>query len=149
MEELPVLIFFSKPGCPACLLFKPHWEELRSRLHGRANMVRFECETPDKIPPAFRHFIQYYPTILLAGPYSYYRIYTKDGKINQVDDNANYKIKAKKWGIIESTGEYEGVAPTAGNVMNFFEAWQNRIKSFDEPTPPKNFSRNPYSRSFY
>lgn len=39
----PVVVFFSKPGCPACGNVHPHMERLRESYEGRADVLL--CDT--------------------------------------------------------------------------------------------------------
>jgi hypothetical protein len=146
--NLPVLIYLAKDTCPACVNYNNEWEEVKEELDGRARFVKFICHPgmPGRnIPPVFNHYFQpdgWFPTVLLAGPKSYFRAFTPDDKINEDEYSDNYTIRAKKFNSIETPSGYEygGRPNSADNTILWFNQIVNTVPQYDERTPPRKFS---------
>lgn len=141
--DAPVLIYISKPGCPACIAFKSQWQTLINQLGKSVRMVQFECAKQQDIPPQLRVYTNVFPTIILAGPKSYYKIFNPDDSINQNIFNANgtmkpeyqsYTIKAEKFNAVKTSRGYEmGRTPhTAPNVADWLNLTIPKVSSYDD-----------------
>ena len=141
--DLPVLIYISKPGCPACLAFESQWKAIINQLGRRARLVKFQCSSLAEIPPPVRIYTNVYPTIILAGPKSYFRVFTPEDQPNEVDYKEDYVIKAEKFNAVKTARGYEpaGRPHTASNVMDWFNLMAPTVPSYDEPTPPSRYAQ--------
>lgn len=116
----PVLIYIAKEGCPACIAFQPEWEKIKQRLRGKAHFVKFVCDPPRVvIPSCLAKYATWYPSIILAGPKSYYKKYTHDDRVLPCD---GHTIKAKKYNAVETSYgyEYAGRPNNADNVVMWY-----------------------------
>ena len=147
--NLPVLIYFSKDHCPACTYYNDEWEKVKTQLDGKARFVKFKCDpgAPGKnIPPVFNKYFQpqggWFPTIMLAGPKSYFRAFTPDDKVNNEEYSNEYTVKAKPFNRIETPlgYDYAGRPNTADNTILWFNQIVNTVPEYDEKTPPHKFS---------
>jgi len=136
--SLPILIYLSRTGCPACMAFEPHWEKIKHELNGRVRFVKFVCDSSRKTCPGLQKYADWFPSIILAGPKSYFRVFTADDKINNVDYSGSYEIKGLKFNAIKtSTGyEYAGRANTSSTVIPWFNRVVDKIPQIDESTLP-------------
>lgn len=140
--NLPVVIYISKAGCPACVSFDPEWSKIKQQLQGKARLVKFVCDYERFPPPCLARYSSWFPSIICVGPKSYYRIYTPNDQINQRDYSSNYEFKAKKFNAVEQTNpatgqtvfEFSGRPNNAANFMTWFNRLD--VASFDETTPP-------------
>lgn len=141
--NLPVLIYIAKEHCPACIRYQPEWEEVKRRLNGRARFVKFNCDPPYvNVPPCLAKYGTWFPSIILAGPNSYFREYTPDDQVNKIDHRDGYTIKAKKYNAVETASgyQYAGRGNTADGTVMWFNQVVNNVLNNDEPTPPQIFS---------
>src|SRR3990170_7436118 len=95
--NLPVVIYISKVGCPACVGFEKEWSEIKRQLSGKARTVKFVCDSNLYPPPCIGKYAGWFPSLICAGPKSYYRIYTPTDQVNQRDYSPDYELKAKKF----------------------------------------------------
>ena len=147
--NLPVLIYIAKDTCPACVDYDEEWEKVKEQLNGRARFVKFTCHpgvSGKNIPPVFNRYFQpqgkgVFPTIILAGPKSYFRAFTPDDKVNDDEYSDHYTVHAKKFNAVEIPGgyEYAGRPNTADNTVLWFNQIVNTIPQYDEITPPRKF----------
>jgi hypothetical protein len=139
--DLPVLIYISKPGCPACMAFETQWKAVISQLNKRARLVKFQCSSLTEIPPPLRIYTNVYPTVILAGPKSYFRVFTPDDQPNEVDYNESYVIKAEKFNAVKTESGYQqgGRPYTASTVIDWFNLVAPTVPNYDEPTPPSRY----------
>jgi len=142
--SMPVLIYLSKSGCPACRYFDSHWEKIKQKLAGKARFVKFVCNEFRQACPGLQSYATWYPSILLAGPKSYFRVFTPDDKLNEVDYSGSYEIKGIKFNAVKTTNgfEYGGRPNTADGVIAWFNRVVDRIPQLDEPTLPKRYQKN-------
>lgn len=140
--SIPVLIYLSKNGCPACKAFEPHWEKIKQRLNGKTRFVKFMCDEHRHACPGLQKYAGWYPSIILAGPKSYFRIFTADDKVNEVDYSNSYEIKALKFNAVEEGDEfkYGGRPNTADGVVSWFNRVADRISQIDETTLPRRYN---------
>lgn len=140
MTDLPVLIYIAKGSCPACTVFNTEWEKLGQMLKGKARLVKFACQpgTPGgNIPPVFNKYFQpkgWYPTILLAGPNSYFKAFTPDDKVNIAQYSDSYTVRARKFNSVEIPNgyEYAGRPNNADNIFMWFNQVAPTIRDYDE-----------------
>lgn len=143
--NLPVLIYVAKKGCPACVYYDTQWTEVKERLRGLARFVKFTCD-PNvagmNIPPPLEYYVTWFPTILIAGPKSYFRIFTPDDKVNEDEYSDNYTIRAKKFNAVQTDKgfEFAGRGNTADATIMWFNQIVNTVSQFDEPLPPRRFA---------
>jgi hypothetical protein len=147
--NLPILVYISKESCPACVRYNEEWEKIKTQLNGKARFVKFNCQPGQpgrNIPPVFNKYFQpqgngVFPTILLAGPNSYFRAFTPDDKVNINEYSDQYTIKAKKFNSVEIPGgyEYAGRPNTADNTVNWFNQIVNTVPEYDEKIPSRLF----------
>src|SRR3990167_6936139 len=133
---IPVLIYLSKNGCPACKSFEQHWEKIKQRLIGKVRFVKFTCDLNRQACPCLRKYTTWYPSIILAGPKSYFRVFTADDKVNEIDYSDQYEIKALKFNAVKKSDgfEYAGRPNTADGVISWFNRVSDQIIQIDEPT---------------
>jgi len=96
MAELPVLIYVGKQNCPGCLKYNPEWEDIVQRLHGKARLVKFTCTNQLPPPPPIDPYVEFFPTVLLAAPRSYFKCFTQNDQINYDQCMSGYVIKGIK-----------------------------------------------------
>ena len=140
----PVLIYISKAGCPACQDFEPEWKKLIQNPQVKQNftLVKFICDKQTPPPPNLAEYVGWFPQVLLAGPKSYYRIFTHDDQINQVDYADDYVIKAKQCNSVETSQgtKFAGRAYTENLVLAWLSTVANQVPEFDEMTPPSRYA---------
>lgn len=147
--NLPVLIYLAKNNCPACIRYEPEWEEVKRRLNGRARFVKFNINAPySNTPTSLAKYATWFPSIILAGPKSYFREFTPNDQINTVDHRDGYTIKAKKYNAVETSSGYQygGRENTADGTVMWFNQISNTVPDYDETDIPKIFSVN---QNFY
>lgn len=139
--NLPVLIYISKEGCPACSHFDAEWGKIKNNLSGKARFVKFVTTANLGPPPALLKYSGWFPSVVLAGPKSYFRVFTDDDKINDIDYDGNYVIKAKKFNAAEENGTFVfgGRPNTANSVETWFSQVSPTVREYDEKTPPKRY----------
>lgn len=148
--NLPVLIYLAKDPCPACSSYNGEWEKVKKQLAGKARFVKFTCKPGHpggNVPPPFSKYFEgpnggWFPTILVAGPKSYFRIFTSDDKVNDDEYSDKYTIKAKKFNAVEVAGGYEygGRPNTVDNTIVWFDQVAPTVSQYDEQTPPRKFA---------
>lgn len=143
--DLPVLIYIAKYRCPACVNFEKEWEQVKQKLQGRARFVKFNCYDQGRDlppPPVLDLYSSWFPSIVLAGPKSYYRCFTNDDRINTEEYSDKYTIKGIKFNAVKTNSGYEfgGRPNSADSVVNWFNQVVNTIPSIDESTPPRKYS---------
>lgn len=142
--KTPILIYISKEKCPACNKFKSEWDIIRNALKDKVHCINFHIdpERNQMIPKVLTKPYIYYPTVILAGPKSYYRCYTPDDKINVYGWNENYTIKGIRFGVVEQNGIYEwsGRYPTAKTILDWFEKVSPQIPLIDESEFPPGYN---------
>lgn len=139
--NIPVLIYVSKEGCGGCKNFTPQWEIVKEKLKGRARFVKFVCNN-EKMP--FPNILKYcitVPTVMMAGPKSYFKIFTDDDKVNEIDYDSKYVIKGLKYNAVEVNGKFEdlGRQYTAEGVLIWFQQNVDKITKMDEIEIPKRY----------
>lgn len=145
--NLPVLIYIAKDTCPACHSYNGEWEKVKEQLNGKARFVKFMCHPGNPgmdIPPVFDEYFKpdgWFPTILLAGPKSYFRAFTPDDKVNTDEYSDKYTIRAKIFNRVEipSGYDYAGRPNSADNTVMWFNQLSDSVPQYDEQTPPKRF----------
>ncbi len=145
--DLPVLIYISKYRCPACDHFKKEWEQTKQKLAGRARFVQFACWDQGKDlppPPVLDQYSGWFPSIVLAGPKSYYRCFNPDDQINTAEYSNSYTIKGIKFNAVKTNDGYEfgGRPNTAEAISNWFNQVVGTIPSIDEATMPSGYSNS-------
>jgi hypothetical protein len=143
--DLPVLIYLAKDPCPACTFYNGEWEKTKQQLQGKARFVKFTCKPGmpgGNVPPPLAKYGTWFPSLILAGPKSYFRIFTPDDKVNDDEYSDQYAIKGKKFNAVEtSTGyEFAGRTNTADNTVMWFNQIASTIPQYDERTPPRKFA---------
>lgn len=147
MEEnldLPVLIYGAREGCGACKFFEPEWQQLCRQLQGKTRLVKFHCDHRNPPPEPLKRYFTWFPSVILAGPKSYFRCFTPDDQINEDEFSNNYTIKARKFNATEGPNgfQFAGNNNTAQNVIDWFQKVAPTVQSYDESSPPR---RYPYS----
>ena len=146
--SLPVLIYISKQNCPGCLFYNNEWEKVKQQLNGRARFVKFTCypgpssdPNSKNIPPPLAKYGTWFPSIILAGPKSYFKCFTPDDQINTDEYSNDYIIKAKKFNAVETNDEYEfaGRPNNADQTVMWFNQIVNSVSEYDDVTPPKKY----------
>jgi len=139
--NLPVLIYISKQGCPACTFFNKQWDLLKTQLSGKARLVKFVCDASHPPPPALRKYSGWFPSVILAGPKSYFRIFTPDDQINTMDYSDEYEIRAQKFNAVETSNgfEFAGRPNTSEAVMTWFINIAPTVSEYHESAPPSQF----------
>lgn len=148
--NLPVLIYFGKESCPACIFYNKEWDKVKSMINGKARFVKFTCNPGvygRNVPPVFNKYFQpedkgWFPAVILAGPKSYFRAFTPDDKVNNEEYSDEYTVRAKKFNSVEipSGYEYAGRPNTAENTVMWFNQIVDTVQEYDEKTPPRKFS---------
>ena len=143
--NLPVLIYLAEDPCPACSFYNGEWEKVKKQLDGKARFVKFICKPGQpggNVPPPLAKYGSWFPSIVLAGPKSYFRMFTPDDKVNEDEYSDQYTIKGKKFNAVETASGYEfGARPnTADNTIMWFDQVAPTVPQYDEPTPPRNFA---------
>lgn len=135
----PVLMYISREGCGGCKLFNPQWEIVKQKLSGRARFVKFVCSNEKQPFPNIRKYCPTVPSLVLAGPKSYFRVFTVDDKVNEAEYNPNYVIKGIKFNAVEKGTTYENLGRpyTAEGVLLWFDQQVNKIPHLDETIIPK------------
>lgn len=67
-NNLPSLLFFFNPGCPACINTKPHWDNLKFKLKSSNklfNILDFNLAEPANNSLSYLFKIEYIPTIIM------------------------------------------------------------------------------------
>lgn len=141
MSNQPVIIYLAKDGCPACVKTDPEWKKVVSQLGNKFNMIEFTCYRMGESlppPPCLEKYTQWFPTILMAGPNSYYRCFTVDDKINTVDYSPDYIIKAIPMNAVETASgyEYTGHPYSADYIVDWINRTLPKIKQLDDPRLP-------------
>ena len=141
--RLPVLIYGAKERCGACGSYDHEWEEIKRRLGGRARFVKFLTTKDRPPPPPLARYMTWYPSLILAGPKSYFRCFTPDDQVNTQEYSPHYTIRAKKFNAVETADgfEYAYGDNTADNTINWFNQVAPTVAQYDEPTPPRTYSR--------
>lgn len=132
---LPVLIYIAKDKCPACIHYASEWEDVITKLNGRARMVKIVCYPQGQNlppPPPLKLYVQAFPTIFLAGPRSYFRCFTPDDQINYDQYADDYIIKGIK---METLGRRD-----AESTVEWFNQVVSTIDQLDEPIPPRRYA---------
>src|SRR5579875_1028003 len=139
--KLPILIYISKDGCGACEMFNNEWDKIKMDLKNRAVFVRFKCTNEKKPPSCLAKYVLWFPCIVLAGPKSYFRCFTHNDKINEVDYDPNYTIKGKQFNAVESNGQivFAGRNNNRDTVVNWFNQVHTEVMLNDELTYPKKY----------
>lgn len=146
--DMPVLIYLAKDPCPGCSFYNKEWEKVKKELDGKARFVKFTCKpgTPGgNIPPVFNQYFQpngWFPTVLLAGPKSYFRAFTPEDKVNEDEYSDSYTVRAKPFNRIEiaSGYDYAGRPNTAENTILWFNQVVGTVPQYDESIPPRKFA---------
>ena len=141
--DLPVLIYIAKDGCSACIKYSSEWEKIKTALNGRARFIKFTFSPPNLlIPPPLAKYGGWAPSIILAGPKSYFRCYTPNDQINTDEYADNYTIRGKKFNSVEADGGYQyAYRPnTADNTILWFNQVVDDVLNNDEPTPPRRYA---------
>lgn len=141
--NLPVLIYGAKEKCPACHHFEPEWEELSRQLQGQVRLVKFTCNSQKPPPAPLKKYFTWFPSIILAGPKSYFRCFTHDDQVNEDEFSDDYVIKAQKFNAKETPQGYEfaGQPNTAKNVIDWLKKTAPSVWYYDEPTPPRRYAQ--------
>lgn len=139
--DLPVLIYLKEDGCPACQVFDPEWEKIKAGLQGRARFVKFSCNSNLPAPGPLSKYSGWYPSIILAGPKSYFRCFTPEDQVNEDEFSPQYTIKAKKYNAVETGSgfEYNHQSNDAKSITNWFDKISPSVRQFDESAPPKRY----------
>lgn len=139
---LPVLIYGAKEGCGACKFFESEWQQLCRELQGQARLVKFNCTRDKPAPGPLQKYLTWYPSIVLAGPKSYFRCFTPDDGVNEQDFTEDYIIKAKKFNATEGPAgfQFAGQNNSARNIADWFRQTAPTLSSYDEPTPPSRYA---------
>lgn len=141
--DAPVLLYMSKNGCSACTVFEKQWENIKKELHGKARLIKFTCNEEYPPPSNLYVYSTWFPSIILAGPKSYFRCFTLDDKVNDVDYKDTYVIKAKKFNAVK-TGRgftYAGRPNTSEGIIDWYNRIADTIPSIDELTPPSKYEK--------
>ena len=141
--NLPVLIYVALEGCSACAHYNQEWEKVKQSLQGRARFVKFMVvRGSNEVPPCLSKYVQSFPSVILAGPKSYFRCFTHDDQINREEYTNNYTIRAKKFNSIETPKglEYMGRPNTAENTLLWFNQVVGTVPQYDEINPPRKYS---------
>lgn len=139
--NMPVLIYISKQGCPACIKFAAEWENIKQRVSD-VIIVKFVCSNTKLPHPSIAKYAAYVPTILMAGPKSYYKVFTIDDKENDVDYNpkSGYIIKAIKYDLFDENNKpIPGRGNTAENIIRWIHENYDTVRKIDEPHLPKKY----------
>lgn len=132
--NLPILIYVGKDKCPACIHFDSEWQKIINKLNGKARLIKFICYPQGQNlppPPPLRPYVEAFPTLLLAGPNSYFRCFTPDDQVNRGQYSDNYSIRAIKMDT--------NMPRTVENIVNWFEQISPQLSRVDEPTPPRSY----------
>lgn len=145
--DLPVLIYIAMEGCGACERYEKEWPKVMAALAGRAKFIKFNCYAGGKnLPPpaVLELYTGWFPSILLAGPNSYYRCFTPDDQTNKEEYSDRYVIKGIKFNAVWTNQKYEfgGRENNAENTINWFNQTVGSIPKIDEQTPPRLFARS-------
>lgn len=140
--NIPILIYLSKDGCPACKYFESQWDKIKQKLNGKVRFVKFTCDHNRQACPGLQKYVGWYPSIVLAGPKSYFRIFTTDDKVNEIDYVSSYEIKGLKFNAVKTSNgfEYGGRPNTADGVISWYNRISDQIPQIDEATLPRKYS---------
>lgn len=152
--NLPVLIYISRVECPACEGFQDQfgrnvpgfdveWDKAKYALRGKARFVKIKCAPKEGLnaPPPLMKYAGWFPSVVMAGPRSYFRCFTPEDQVNTEEYSNTYQILGKKFNSVMTPGGYEhsGRPNTAENLVNWFNINSENIP--DEPTPPRRFTQ--------
>ena len=149
--DRPILIYIAMDGCHACKNYDKEWPKVMKALQGRATFVKINCyEKGKELPPpvVLAPYANWFPSIVLAGPNSYYRCFTPDDQVNKEEYSDKYLIKGVKFNAVWTGKEFEftGRDNSAENTINWFNQTVGSIPQIDEQTPPRLFSNMPQGR---
>lgn len=133
--SLPILIYVAKDKCPACIQYQPEWEKVSNVLNGQARIVKINCYPNNENlppPPPLSQYIQWFPSILLAGPRSYFRCFTPDDQINHDQYSDDYTIRCLQMDTSQGVD--------AESTLAWFNKASLMVPQIDEPTPPNRYA---------
>lgn len=121
--DLPILIYGSKDGCPACVRFDHEWKEVCRRLENKARLIKFNCTAQKPAPKPLRRYFTWFPSIMIAEPESYFKCFTVDDQVNEKEWSEDNVINGIKFNAVETPTGYDfaGRPNTAENVISWFE----------------------------
>ncbi len=140
--NLPVLIYGAKEGCQGCTFYGPEWEKVKEGLRHQVRFVKFTCSHDRPPPKPLAKYMSWYPSILLAGPKSYFRCFTPEDGVNEEEFSDDYTIKAMKFNANETPDgfEYAHGENNAANTINWVRQIAPYVSQYDEPAPPRKYS---------
>jgi hypothetical protein len=94
--DLPILIYFAKEGCPACIQYESEWKKVIQQLKEKGRFIKFNCSSTLPPPPSLSPYVDAFPTIMLAAPRSYFKCFTPNDQINYEECTNGYTIKGIK-----------------------------------------------------
>lgn len=140
----PILIYVSKQSCGACNAFNDEWKKIKEELAGKVRFVRFKTtDTKDeRLPPCINEQVRWFPTVLLVPPRVYFRAYTIDDDINEVDYRDDYKFKVYHYDSVNlENGNFTraGSSYDHESVIGWFEQVVGQLYKINEDTPPSKY----------
>ena len=142
--NLPVLIYGAKDGCRACQFYEPEWDRVMNELQGRARFVKLTCRNDLPPPGPLAKYLTWYPSIVLAGPKSYFRCFTPDDNVNEEEFSPSYTIRARKFNANETPAgfRFANNDNTAANTIAWFNQTAPDVPNYDEPMPPRRYAQH-------
>lgn len=139
--DLPVLIYLKKDGCPACEVFDAEWEKIKDGLQGRARFVKFTMNSNLPAAGPLKEYSTWAPSIILAGPKSYFRCFTPEDGVNEDEFSPNYTIKAKKYAATMTPQgyKYTNERNDSKSIISWFDKISPSVRQFDEASPPRRY----------
>lgn len=138
--NLPILIYVAKENCPGCEFFNKEWEQIKADLYDQIRAVKFEVKmNPKPLPPCIADEVAWFPTILLTTPRSYFRCFTTDDRINEIDYQDDYKLKVFHYDAVRnSNGKLipEGSSYKCDMIKLWFQIKVKVLDQINEKSAP-------------